>query len=193
MVNLMKLIASHDEELNRIQMEFLNDKRVCEFLQDTPELTVNGQTIGPFKKGNRIKLPNWIIDVLKSQKIVRLIPAENYDSSRVLENLYREEQKKKHGSLQSLPPFLYASANRRIFLLQCDKTSLDPVSIDEIERLQTRLNSLIETRQLKIIRAATSNSCSKWHTHLTREERLLCNQIWSIITSWKKLAIKWNI
>lgn len=188
----MWLIPSHEEELDRIQMEFLNDKRTCEFVQDVPELSVCGQTIGPFKKGSRAELPNWIIEILRSQKIVRLIPAENYDSSRVLENLYREEHKKKHGALQVLPPFLYTAINRRIFLLQCDKTSLDPVSIDEIERLQTQLYSLIEARQPKIIRAVTSNSCSKWQTHLTREERLLCELISSIITFWKKQAIKWN-
>ncbi len=188
----MNLIPSHEEELDRIQMEFLNDKRVCEFLRNTPEIAIGSQTIGPFKKGSRAELPNWIIEILRSQKIARLIPAENYDSSRVIENLYREEQKKKHGSLQTLPPFLYTATNRRIFLLQCDKTTLDPVSIDEIERLQTRLNSLIETRQLKIIRAATSNACLKWQAHLTREERILCEQISSIITSWKKQTIRWN-
>ncbi len=185
-------MPAHIENLNRIQMEFLNDARTCEFMEPLPELSIGGKRFGPFKKGERKELPNWIIEVLKNRKIVRVIPAESYDSSRVLENIYREEQKKSR-SLQILPPFLYAATNRRIYLLQCDKTSLDPVTIDEIERLQTRLNSIIETRQPKILRAAITNSCSKWQTHLTHEERLLCTAIAQLITKWKRQIIEWSL
>lgn len=181
----MKLEVDTEEVLDRMRMTFLNGTRTCEFVKDFPEISIGSKKLGPFKRGQQTELPNWVIEKLKQHKVVKINPTDNYDSVTIVDNLYREEQRKKHSALQALPPHLYASVSRRILYLQHDKTSLDPMSMDTIERLQNRLKSLVETRQPKIIRAAISDSCTKWQNHMTNEERWLCEKLYNTVSKWR--------
>ena len=92
----MKLCSDAKEEMNRFEMMFLNEARDCIFQKPMSEVTVAGNKLGPFKKGDQTSLPNWIIEQLLKHDIVDIAPEDAYDSLRRLQNLYREEEKQPH-------------------------------------------------------------------------------------------------
>lgn len=180
----MKFQVSSDEAIERTTMGFLNETRTCEFKRDLAALNVGGQILGPFKTGDSVTLPNWAIEKLSERDYVQVHIQNAYDSTRNVDILHNREQKQKHSTLEDFPPFFYVAVNRKIARLQRDKTSLDPVSVDDIERLDSRLKSLIEMRQPKIMRAAVSRSCFKWQSHMTNEEKWLCNRLSETLLQW---------
>ena len=57
----MKLRSEAKDVMDRFEMLFLNEVRECIFQKPLAEIDVSGQKLGPFKKGDRTNLPNWVI------------------------------------------------------------------------------------------------------------------------------------
>jgi hypothetical protein len=183
--NLMKLCAEAKDEMNRFQMMYLNETRECIFQKPLPELAIGSSKMGPFKKDDRVRLPNWVIESLQKQDIVEIAPEDAYDSLRRLQNLYREEEKQPH-KLQTFQSFLYTAINRKVFRLQSDRTSMDPKKYDEIEKLQSMVPFLVETRLSKILRVAKSGAYQEKRTQMAHEERWLCEELINLLSGWRQ-------
>ena len=181
----MKLCAEAKDEMNRFQMMYLNETRECIFQKPLPQLNIGSNKVGPFKKDDRVRLPNWVIESLLKQDIVEIAPEDAYDSLRRLQNLYREEEKQPH-KLQTFQPFLYTAINRKVFRLQSDKTSMDPKKYDEIEKLQRMVPFLVETRLSKILRVAKSGAYQEKRTQMAHEERWLCEELINLLSGWRQ-------
>ncbi|MBD3159662.1 MAG: hypothetical protein GF309_12795 [Candidatus Lokiarchaeota archaeon] len=177
--------------VQRYLMLFLNAKRKCIFRQDFEELTIGDWTIGPFRAGEEARLPNWIIEKLDSNDIVDIAPEDALESLRRLQNQYRAEDRHPH-KLQSFHPHLYAALERKMTRLQSDKTSLDPRSFDEIEKMQRMIPSLVETRLSKIIRVAKSGAYQDKREYMTMEERWLCEELVELLSSWRTAVREWG-
>lgn len=184
----MSTAQEFDEILERFRTLFLNEVRGCIFLQDVPELTVGGEPIGPFKADEKVHLQNWVIEILRSHGLVRLAPEDVYESLQKLENRHRME--KEQARLQDFPPSLYSAVNRSLQRLRSDKTSIDPRSYEDIERLERLLPVLIETRLSKIVRAAKSGALQDKKKLMTNEERWLCNELSALIETWRRKAVE---
>ena len=181
----MKLCSEAKEEMNRFEMMFLNEARECIFQKPMPEITVAGNKLGPFKKGDQVSLPNWIIEQLLKHDIVDIAVKDAYDSLRQLQNLYREEEKQPH-RLQTFQPFLYTALSRKVLRLQSDRTSIDPRKYDEIEKLQRMVPFLVETRLSKILRVAKSGAYQEKRKQMAYEERWLCEELIELLSGWRQ-------
>ena len=180
----MRIGRSANEIIERLRMLFLNESRSCLVREPVPEITIGGKKIGPYKSGERITLPNWIIEELQSHNLVTLAPEDAYESMRRLQNLSREEERQPH-KLQSFHPFLYSAISRKMFQLQSDKTSLDPRRYEEIEKMQRIIPILIETRLSKVVRVAKSGVSQNNRRQMTYEERWLCDELARIFSAWR--------
>ncbi len=181
----MKISSESKEVLSRFKMLFLNEERNCIFQKQLPELIIKGQKFGPFKKGDRVSLPNWVIERLLKYDYVDIAPEDAYESLRRLQNLYREEEKNPH-KLQTFQPFLYAAIARKTLRLQSDKTSMDPRKYEEVEKLQKMTPFLVETRLSKILRVAKSGAYQEKRNQMAYEERWLCEEIIQLLTGWRQ-------
>jgi len=181
----MRITSESTEVLKRFEMLFLNEYRDCIFEKETPELTIKGQMFGPYKKGDRVSLPNWVIERLLKYDYVDIAPENAYESLRRLQNLYREEEKHPH-KLQTFHPFLYAAIARKTLRLLSDKTSMDPRKYEEVEKLQKMTPFLVETRLSKILRVAKSGAYQEKRNEMTHEERWLCEEVVHLLTGWRQ-------
>lgn len=170
-------------------MLFLNENRDCIVQKQVPELIIKGQKHGPFKKGDRITLPNWVIEKLIKLDHVDIAPEDAYESLRRLQNLHREEEKQPH-KLQTFQPFLYAAIARKTLRLQSDKTSMDPRKYEEVEKLQKMIPFLIEARLSKILRVAKSNAYQEKRNQMAYEERWLCEELVQLLDGWRQNIMK---
>jgi len=189
MWELMKLCSEANDMMKRFEMLFLNEIRECIFQKPLPELNVSGQKLGPFKKGDRANLPNWVIEKLLIHDVVDIAPEDAYDSVRRLQNLYREEEKQPH-KLQTFQPFLYAAFSRKLLRLQSDRTSMDPRKYEEIEKLQRMVPFLVETRLSKILRVAKSGAYQEKRKQMAHEERWLCEELIDLLSGWRQRILE---
>ncbi|MHA2424173.1 MAG: hypothetical protein ACXAEF_05260 [Candidatus Thorarchaeota archaeon] len=181
----MKLCSEAKDEMNRFEMMFLNEARECIVHKPIPEIIVGGNKLGPFKQGDRVSFPNWIIEQFLKHNIADIVPEDSYDSLRRLQNLYREEEKQPH-KLQTFQPFLYTALSRKVLRLQSDRTSIDPRKYDEIEKLQRMVPFLVETRLSKILRVAKSGAYQEKRKQMAYEERWLCEELIDLLSGWRQ-------
>lgn len=185
----MKLSIDAKDAMKRIEMVFLNESRECTFQEDIPQLRFAGIQIGPFKKGNRANLPNWVIEKLLSYGYVNVVAKESsekaYESLKSLQNLYYREEQEPH-KLEKFPPYLYTALNRKALRLQSDKTSMDPIRYDEVKKLKTMIPFLVETRLSKIMRVAKSGAYHTKKGDMTNEERWLCEELLELLSGWRQ-------
>ncbi|TFG33413.1 hypothetical protein EU528_00250 [Candidatus Thorarchaeota archaeon] len=181
----MKLFNDSKDIMKRFEMAFLNESRDCIFQGNVPQITVKGEKFGPFKKGDRATLPNWVIEKLLKYEHVDIVPEDAYESLRRLQNLYREEEKQPH-KLQTFQPFLYTAIARKTMRLQSDKTSMDPRKYDEVEKLRKMTPFLVETRLSKILRVAKSGAYQEKRNQMAHEERWLCEELVELLSGWRQ-------
>ncbi len=181
----MKLCSEVKDEMNRFEMMFLNEMRECIFQKPIPSMIIGGVVTGPFNKGDRVSFPNWVIERLMKHDLVDIVPEDAYDSLRRLQNLYRAEEKQPH-KLQTFQPFLYTALSRKVIRLQSDRTSIDPRKYDEIEKLQSMVPFLAETRLSKILRVAKSGAYQEKRNQMAYEERWLCEQLIDLLSGWRQ-------
>jgi len=60
----MKLCMNSKDVMKRFEMSFLNESRDCIFQKNVSQINIAGEKFGPFKKGDRASLPNWVIEKL---------------------------------------------------------------------------------------------------------------------------------
>jgi len=181
----MKLSNDSKEVMRRFEMAFLNEFRDCIFQENVPQIRIAGKKFGPFKKGDRANLPNWVIEKLLKYEYVDITPEDAYESLRRLQNLYREEEKQPH-KLQTFQPFLYTAIARKTLRLESDKTSMDPRKYDEVEKLRKMTPFLVETRLSKILRVAKSGAYQEKRNQMAHEERWLCEELVDLLSGWRQ-------
>ncbi len=176
--------------LARFRMEFLNDSRTCIFLQDTPQFEAGGKQYGPFKSGVQVDLPNWVLDSFIIQGIVELAPEDAYDSVRRIQNFFNQERgqpRKLHGPLPS--KFMYIALAQKVRRLKGDKTSLDPRTYEEIDKIQKVARFLRDTRLSKILRVADAGITQDMARRMTVEEKWLCDELALLLSKWKSAVL----
>ncbi len=183
----MRIVSELERMMSRFEMLFLNDSRECIFLKPVEAISLAGERVGPFKKGDRSYLPNWVIEKLLVDDRVEIAPAHAHESLRRLQNLNREEEK--HRQLQDFNPFLYAAIGRKLLRLQSDKTSMDPRRFEEIEKLQNLASLLAETRLSKILTIAKARAFKDKKEQMTYEEQWLCEELTSLLSGWRQYIV----
>lgn len=171
-------------------MEFLNESRSCVFLQSTPQFEAGGQSYGPFKAGSQADLPNWVLDTLLIQGVVELSPEDAYDSVHRIQNFFNKERGQPRGLHGPLPSkYLYIALTQKIRRLMGDRTSIDPRTYDEIEKIRKVASFLRNTRLSKILRIANAGITQDMARRMTVEEKWLCDELSAMLTRWKAAVL----
>jgi hypothetical protein len=181
----MRICEDSKAVMKRFEMGFLNESRDCIFNEDVPQIVIAGEKFGPFKKGNRVNLPNWVIENLLKHELADITTEQSYESLRRLQNLSREEEKHPH-KFQSFHPYLYTAIARKTLRLQSDKTSMDPRRYEEVEKLRKVTPFLVETRLSKILRLAKSGAYQEKRNQMAHEERWLCEELVELLSGWRQ-------
>lgn len=182
---MIRLSSTTKEIVHRTQMDFLNETGRCILLKDMPQITIGGETFGPYTATSQVDLPIWAIEKLMKHGYVELPQDEDIASLTRLQTISREEEDSPH-KLQTFHPLLYSAINRKMLNLQSDKSSLDPRLYDEIERLERMIPMLLESRLSKIIRVAKSGAMQDKRKDMTLEERWLCQELTDLLSDWRK-------
>ncbi len=154
----------------------------CTFLTDVPAIRLSNTSIGPFKSGQTVLLPNWIAEVLHDQGLVKISGGGVVEWMSRLQALVSDEKNK--GALQACPPLLYATSHRVVLSMKRDRTSIDPRQHDAIERVLMMLQTIGQSRLGKVIRLAKSGGCAEHRTRMTFEERWLCDIVSELVSAW---------
>ena len=93
-------------------------------------------------------------------------------------------------SLQTFPPLLYSALIRKLNQLQSDKTSIGPRRHDEIEKMQSMLEILVETRLSKLMRAAKppKGANQDMRKRMALEEKWLVDELHSLLSAWREMV-----
>ncbi len=74
----MKLCNDSKDVMKRYEMAFLNESRDCIFRENIPQIKAGGEKFGPFKKGDLVNLPNWVIENLLKYEYIDIAPEDAY-------------------------------------------------------------------------------------------------------------------
>ena len=182
MTNLRYAVA---EIVERAQMEFANDTRLCIITKSMPELTIAGKKMGPYSPDMEVFFPNWAIDTLLKHGFIEVDQRDDYASFQRIQDAYIQEEDHTHMGLHSIHPLLYAAISRKLIKLRSEKSSLDPKQYDEIEKLSRLLGIISQKRLSKILRVAVSGAYADMRSDMTLEERWLCQELSKTISEWK--------
>ena len=182
---MIHLRSTIKEIIDRSQMEFSNDTRMCLVIRDIPEVVIAGKKLGPLATSSQVEIPNWAIEILKNHGYIEIDQDEDYASIQYIQNVYRTEDDSPHKGLQSIHPLLYSAINTKLIELRSEKASLDPKQYDEIERLRRLLGIISQKRLSKILRVAISGAYQDKRKDMTLEERWLCEELGFLASDWK--------
>jgi hypothetical protein len=172
--------------VERFEMQFLMEKRRCIFTDNVPQVLVANHELGPFKKGQEVKLPNWVIEKFSSRGLADIHQDDEYESTIELKKLYQMEKGQPY-NLQRFPSFIYTAAGRRLLQLQGDKTSLDPKRYEGIESIQQMMSVMVETRLAKIMDIAKSGGNHDKRKQMAHEEQWLLDRLSYLIDAWREM------
>ena len=173
------------EIVERAQMEFANDTRLCIVIKRMPELTIAGKKMGPYAPSTEVFFPNWAIGTLLKHGFIEVDQSDDYVSLQYIQDAYIQEEDHTHMGLHSIHPLLYAAISRKLIKLRSEKASLDPKQYDEIEKLRRLLGIISQKRLSKILRVAVSGAYQDKRSDMTLEERWLCEELSNTISEWK--------
>jgi len=172
--------------MERFEMQFLMEERRCIFKSDVPQMVVSNQELGPFRKGQEVKLPNWAIEKFSARGLVDIHQNDEYESTMELKKLYQLEKGQPY-NLQRFPSFIYTATGRRLLQLQGDKTSLDPKRYEGIENIQQMISVIVETRLAKIVDIAKSGGNHDKRKQMAHEEQWLLDRLSYLIDTWREM------
>lgn len=147
-------------------------KRHVKVIQDFPEVELVGRKLGPFKKGEEVRLRAWEASILEDRGVVRTEDVFSPTGLRKL--LIREE---KSSQLEDIPSHFYQSVSQKIEKL-CKEGEKEKA--DEIKEA---VISLISLRIQKIARMTIS---SVEPEEVPPEEVFLVNRLSQSLKVWRE-------
>jgi hypothetical protein len=149
-----------------------------------PEVKLAGLSVGPFEEGNEYEVPYWIAIELQKFGVVHLREEQTLDSS-TLYKIHWKERAQSAGQLSSLPEDFYPKTRRLIAELKED-VAKKPEKMREYERTKHLIIDIVNLRLRKIVSlAAASAQTEQFLKNLTKEERILYEELYKKINRWK--------
>jgi hypothetical protein len=174
------------QTLKRYDFIFRNQEISTECIKDYDGFSIFGQNYGPFEKGKKYKLKFFIGIVLIEYDILKLHNSEKCDSMDIQRFAVTERddiklvQRKELNILTKLKNF------RR--LMEKDVKDLIKPKID-LDRYNSYLISLIDTRLLKLLKLAKSDLSLDDEQRLTETEKILYDIFFKIIKFWREFFL----
>lgn len=156
-----------------------------------PEIKLAGLTVGPFKEGNEYEVLYWVARELEKFGIVRFRSEELLDSSK-LYKIHWKERVQPAGQISELPRDFYPKLRRYIAKLNVEAAKT-PEKMREYEKVKQLATDIVNLRLKKIVSLASAPAQTE-HVlkNLTAEERILYEQIYTLINKWKTSLLEFE-
>ncbi len=153
-------------------------------LKNTPEIKAGGEVIGPLFKDQEVEVERWIARILKEEGYVEILDDRSIDLTTLSKIAWRENRS---SQLTPLEPSFYAKARAYLKSLS-EKAKEKPEVLGEKKIAESRLIDIINCRVQKIVSLALAGAQPPRDVlnNLTPEEKMLLDELSSIISRWKQ-------
>lgn len=160
---------------------FILGKGRAEVIKDTPSFSVLGVRYGPYKKGDKIELPRWLILALASEGYVYVVDEGlEVDVYRALSK--ERSYSQRGGQLAEVKENLYP---RVLFML----LGLKLLGLREQEnRLDASYQDLLTIRLSKIVKSLSYSGASTTLPNLSFEEKTLYEGLVKLVSRWRRIV-----
>ncbi len=178
---MVKPVLSRNQDLDFI---FENSLTKVTANRNCPEIKLAGLTVGPFEEGNEYEVCYWIATELAKSGIARFHAEDLLDATK-LSKIQWTERVQTAGQISKLSEGFYPKLRRYLVELREGMTN-NPEKMREYERVDHLAKDIVNSRMKKIVSIASAPAQTESALrNLTAEERLLYEQLFQVINSWK--------
>ena len=152
------------------------------------KIALAGLEVGPFEEGNEYRVRYWIARELVNSGIARF-REDRLELARLAKTQWKERVQSSR-RMSKLPENFYPKLRRYFQKLELEITK-KPDKTLEREKANQLAQDIINSRVKKIVSLASAPTQTQQTLNdLTREERLLYNEIHNLVDEWRIQAIK---
>jgi hypothetical protein len=152
------------------------------------ELKLAGLNVGPFDEGNEYQVYYWIAKELEAAGIVHLREEDMLDATKLYKVQWKEGVQIP-GMISELPENFYPKLRR--YLAFAEEQAKQPDKIQEYHKAKALANDIKNSRLKKIVAlSSASANTEQVLKKLTSEEKIIYDQLGSIISTWKNQILQ---
>jgi hypothetical protein len=155
-----------------------------------PETKLAGLTVGPFEEGNEYEIYFWVAEKLAEAGIVHFREEDRFGAT----ELYKVQWKERvqvAGQISELPEDFYPKLRRYLKDTKKEATQLE--KMQEHEKSKQLACDIVNSRLRKIIALSSGPAQADQLTkRMTKEERLIYDQLEKLITRWRKHILQYE-
>jgi hypothetical protein len=157
--------------------------------RNCPEIELAGLKVGPFQEGKEYEVRFWIAQELKRAGIARFREEESLDLMK-LNKIHWKERVQASQQVASLPEDFYPRLRRYLADLKSGAIK-KPEKMRDYEKARRLSRDIINLRLKKIVSLASSPAqTNQILGNLTREERVVYERLYGIISEWRAKILK---
>ena len=186
MINLNKIEYEFLDSLRRINFIFRNEDIYTECIKNHKGFSILGDKLGPFEKGKKYKLKFFLAVPFIKNNILKVAPSDKCDNVD-LQRFAIEERDDQKLTQREHDYFLNKIKEFNLFMeKEVIENNKPQRFLDDYKSYHT---SVLDSRILKIMRIAKSDSSIEVENRLAVSEHLLYNNIHKIINIWREFFL----
>jgi len=182
-VNVFRMPHSIQSQLKRDQNKYIHQKVDVLVVKEFPTFDLLGKRIGPFKLGHSMTIDQYIARILVEEGIVKFDNGKHLNRKGIQKINFQESTNPELGKIRE--EYIYTQAHEQLEIIN-KLYEHGKVPRQEFKQLLSDVNDLIRVRLAKINRLAIQTRRSQYEKYLTREEKILFDEISSKIDEWKQ-------
>jgi len=152
------------------------------------EMKLAGLNVGPFDEGNEYQVYYWVAKELQTAGIVHFREEEALDAGKLYKVQWKEGVQIP-GMISELPEDFYPKLRR--YLAFAEAEAVQPEKIQEYHKAKALAKDIINSRLKKIVALSSASAQSdQVLKKLTPEEKIIYDQLGSIISTWKNQILQ---
>ncbi|MDH5389850.1 MAG: hypothetical protein OEX10_01685 [Candidatus Bathyarchaeota archaeon] len=157
--------------------------------RNCPEIKLAGLKVGPYQEGKEYEVKFWIAQELKRAGIARFREEELLDLMK-LNKIHWKERVQASQQVAALPEDFYPRLRRYLADLKSGAIK-KPETMRDYEKARRLSRDIINLRLKKIVSLASSPAqTNQILGNLTREERVVYERLYGIISEWRAEILK---
>ena len=154
--------------------------------RNCPEIKLAGLTVGPFDEGNEYEVYFWVAKELASTGMAHFREDDILDATKLFKAQWKEGVQIP-GQISELPADFYPKLRRFLKDLKEQATQTqESEKFQECDRVKHLARDIVNSRMKKIVAlAAGPGQSDQVLNKLTKEERIVYEQLVKIISEWK--------
>ncbi|MDH5663117.1 MAG: hypothetical protein OEY90_01495 [Candidatus Bathyarchaeota archaeon] len=157
--------------------------------RNCPEIKLAGLKVGPYQEGKEYEVKFWIAQELKRAGIARFREEELLDLMK-LNKIHWKERVQASQQVAALPEDFYPRLRRYLDELKSGAIK-KPETMRDYEKARRLSRDIINLRLKKIVSLASSPAqTNQILGNLTREERVVYERLYGIISEWRAEILK---